>query len=132
MGVLEDFAQEKPRIAAIAICELCQVRHEWGMNAVVNLALICPDVSVCALWEMACECRDIHKTEPKRAEILEAMVTETVIELVPVSPVVAARAIVTIAEEWPEMGWDLEEAALYAGLEESYLAVASPIAPELI
>lgn len=136
MGILEDFAEENRRLAAIAICELCQVHHDKGMMAIVNLALTYPDVSVCALWEMACECRDMHKTEPEAAEILEAMVTETVIELVAVSPVVAATAIVSIAEEWEEeMGDaldDLQEAALVAGLQQTYLTAASPIAPELI
>lgn len=129
MGLLEDFAEENPGLAAIAICELCQVNHEWGMMAMVNLALSCPDVAVGALCEMASECRDMYDTDPEAAEILEAMIMETVIQMVDEFPELAATAIVSIGEEWEEMGVDLKEAALDAGLELSYLAAASPIAP---
>ena len=130
MKLLEDLAEENPRLAVLAVIQLVK---ETPKLAVLEPPIITPEVVVMVV-------EGLSRTQPevavrsliRIAEIkaaLNAMLTEAVVEMIEDTPGVAAVAVQSIKRVAPELGASLEEEAVAAGLEKDYLLAASPIMP---
>ena len=130
MELLEDLAKENPELAVLAVVQLVK---ETPKLAVLEPPITTPEVVVMTV-------KDLSRTQPevavrsliRIAEIkaaLHAMLTESVVLMIEDTPDVAAVAVQSIKQVAPENGRLVEEDAVAAGLERSYLLAASPIMP---
>ena len=130
MELLEDLAKENPELAVLAVVQLVK---ETPKLAVLEPPNITPEVVVMTVGALS-------RTQPEVAvrsliriakikAALHAMLTESVVQMIEDTPDVAAVAVQSIKQVAPENGRLLEEDAVAAGLERSYLLAASPIMP---
>jgi len=129
MEHLEELAEENPGLAVLAIVELAKEIPETAVVAIVRLAEINPQVAARGLVTIASICIELKETQPKLAATLEAVLSESIVQMVEAAPGVAAVVVQSIGQITPELGASLEEEAIGAGLERDYLLAASPIMP---
>ena len=133
MKLLKDLAEENPELAVLAIVGLAQEIPEKAVMAIISLAEINPSVTargLVAIGELSIETQE-H--EPKLAASLRAVIYESIVIMVGSGTGrgagVAAVVVQSCKEIDPGLGESLEEEAVAAGLERSYLLAASPIMP---
>ena len=133
MKLLKDLAEENPELAVLALVELAKETPEKAVMAIVNLAEINPKVTAEALVAIG-ECyTEIAKNEPELAATLKAVLCQSITGMVESGTGrgagVAAVVVNSCKQSNPELGETIEEEAVAAGLERSYLLAASPIMP---
>ena len=133
MNLLIDLAEENPEFAVLAIMKLAEEIPEKAVMAIMNLAEINPKVAaggLVAIGELSIE---LAETQPELAAILKAVLSQSITGLVESGTGrgagVAAVVVQSCKEIDPGLGESLEEEAVAAGLERSYLLAASPIMP---
>lgn len=134
-GLLQDLAEKHPELAAIVVLELAKANPEVALMVIADLAKANPEVAVRALVIIAITSTELVKTKPKMAKSLQAVLTEAVVQMVDKTPQVAATVVVSIelavkkGEVSSEIGVNVREEVIAAGLKKSYLTAASPIRP---
>ncbi len=133
MNLLIDLAEENPEFAVLAIMKLAEEIPEKAVMAIMNLAEINPKVAaggLVAIGELSIE---LAETQPELAAILKAVLSQSITGMVEDGSGrgagVAAVVVQSCKEIDPGLGESLEEEAVAAGLERSYLLAASPIMP---
>ena len=133
MNLLKDLAEENPELAVLAIVGLVQEIPEKAVMAIVNLAEINPKVAAGGLVAIGQLSIELAQTQPKLAAILKAVLSQSITGMVESGSGrgagVAAVVVQSCKEIDPGLGESLEEEAVAAGLERSYLLAASPIMP---
>lgn len=133
MKQLEELAEENPELAVLTLVELAKEIPEKAVMAIVNLAEINPSVTARGLVAIGQLSIGIVETEPKLAAILKAILSQSIVQMVESGSArglgVAAVVVQSFKQSNPELGESLEEEAVAAGLERSYLLAASPIMP---
>lgn len=99
------------------------------MKLIRDLAKTYPKVAVMAILRIASDSEELSKTSPKEAKALEAVIIESIKQMMEETPRVAAVAVVSLLKAYPEIGETAQDEAVAAGLKGSYLRAASPIAP---
>ncbi len=137
MELLKDLAEENPELAALALVKLAEEIPERAVMAIMNLAEINPNVTVAGLIAIGKRSLEIPsdnwENDPKLMASLKAVITQSIAGMAEIGTGrgfgVAAIAVKTFKEIAPLLGEFLEEEAVAAGLERSYLLAASPIMP---
>ncbi|MQY58051.1 MAG: hypothetical protein GH144_00385 [Clostridia bacterium] len=133
MNLLKDLAEENPELAILAIVGLAQEIPEKAVMAIVSLAEINPKVAAGGLVAIGQLSIELAETQPKLAAILKAVLSQSITGMVESGSGrgagVAAVVVQSCKEIDPGLGESLEEEAVAAGLERSYLLAASPIMP---
>jgi len=133
MKLLKDLAEENPELAVLAIVELAKKIPEKAVMAIINLAEINPKVAAGGLVAIGQLSTELGENELKLSASLRAVIYETIVGMVESGSGrgagVAAVVVQSCKEIDPGLGEFLEEEAVAAGLERSYLLAASPIMP---
>ncbi len=133
MKQLQELAEENPELAVLTIVELAKEIPERAVMAIVNLAEINPSVTARGLTAIGELSIGLVETQPKLAAILKAILSRSIVQMVESGSGrglgVAAVVVQSFKQSNPELGESLEEEAVAAGLERSYLLAASPIMP---
>jgi len=133
MKLLKDLAEENPELAVLALVGLAQEIPEKAVMAIINLAEINPSVTARGLVTIGELSTELAETQPKLAAILKAILSQSIVGMVESGTGrgagVAAVVVQSCKQFNPELGESLEEEAVAAGLERSYLLAASPIMP---
>ena len=133
MKLLKDLAEENPELAVLTIVGLAKEIPEKAVMAVISLAEINPKVAAGGLVAIGQLSIELGENEPKLAASLRAVIYEAIVGMVESGTGrgagVAAVVVQSYKEIDPGMGESLEEEAVAAGLERSYLLAASPIMP---
>ena len=133
MKLLIDLAEENPELAVLAIVGLAQEIPEKAVMAIISLAEINPSVTARGLVTIGELSIELAETQPKLAAILKAILSQSITGMVESESGrgagVAAVVVQSCKEIDPGLGESLEEEAVAAGLERSYLLAASPIMP---
>ncbi len=133
MKLLEDLAEENPKLAILAIVKLAEEIPEKAVMAIMNLAEINPNMAVAGLVAIGKRSIETQENDPKLAASLRAVISQSITGMVESGTGrgfgVAAIAVKSCKEIDPGLGESLEEEAVAAGLERSYLLAASPIMP---
>lgn len=133
MKQLEELAEKNPDLAVLAIVELAQEIPEKAVMAIINLIDINPSVAARGLLAIGELSVEIEEDEAKLAASLRAVIYESIVAMVSSGTGrgagVAAVVVQSFKQSNPELGESLEEEAVAAGLERSYLLAASPIMP---
>ncbi len=133
MKLLKDLTEENPELAVLALVELAKKIPEKAVMAIMNLAEINPRVTAEGLVAIGGCCTEIAKNEPELAATLKAVLCQSITGMVASGTGrgagVAAVVVNSCKQSNPELGETIEEEAVAAGLERSYLLAASPIMP---
>lgn len=133
MKQLEELAKENPELAVLAIVELAKEIPEKAVMAIMNLAEINPSVTAKGLVAIGQLSIALAETQPKLAATLKAVLSQSITGMAESGTGrgagVAAMVVQSFKQSNPELGESLEEEAVAAGLERSYLLAASPIMP---
>ena len=133
MKLLIDLAEENPELAVLTLVELALEIPEKAVMAIINLAEINPSVTARGLVAIGQLSIELAQTQPKLAAILKAVLSQSITGMVESGSGrgagVAAVVVNSFKQSDPELGESLEEEAVAAGLERSYLLAASPIMP---
>ncbi len=133
MKLLKDFAEENPDLAVLIIVELAKEIPEKAVMAIMNLAETNPSIAAGGLVAIGQLSTELGETQPKLAAILKAVLIQSIIDMVESGTGrgagVAAVVVQSLKQFNPELGEAIEEEAVAAGLERSYLLAASPIMP---
>ncbi len=133
MKLLKDLAEENPELAVLAIVKLAEEIPEKAVMAIINLVEINPKVAAAGLVAIVQLSTELGENEPKLAASLRAVIYEAIVGMVESGTGrgagVAAVVVQSYKEIDPGLGESLEEEAVAAGLERSYLLAASPIMP---
>ena len=100
-----------------------------AMDQLLELAKTNPQAVALVLGEVAARSVKLRATNPDLAASLESAIEITCTTLVDTNPAAAALAVVTIKDKAPDVGEAVEKVVVAYGLEESYLAAASPVRP---
>ena len=137
MELLEELGEENPELAALVLVRLAEEMPEKAVMAIVKLAEINPSVAtkgLVSIGKRALETSvDNWASDPQLSASLKAVVSQSIIIMAEIGTGrgfgVVAIAIKSFKEIDPELGELLEEEAVAAGLQRSYLLAASPIMP---
>ncbi len=133
MKLLKDLAEENPELAVLAIVKLAEEIPEKAVMAIINLVETNPKVAAGGLVAIGQLSTELAETQPELAAILKAVLSQSITGLVESGTGrgagVAAVVVQSCKEIDPGLGESLEEEAVAAGLERSYLLAASPIMP---
>lgn len=133
MNLLRDLAEENPELAVLAIVKLAEEIPEKAVMAIINLVEINPKVAAGGLVALGQLSTELAEAQPELAAILKAVLSQSITGLVESGTGrgagVAAVVVQSCKEIDPGLGESLEEEAVAAGLERSYLLAASPIMP---
>ena len=137
MELLKDLAEENPELAALALVKLAEEIPERAVMAIMNLAEINPNVTVAGLVAIGKRSLEIPgdnwENDPKLTASLKAVIAQSIAGMAEIGTGrgfgVVAIAVKTLKIIAPLLGESLEEEAVAAGLERSYLLAASPIMP---
>jgi len=121
--------KEKPELAVEVIAQLARTMPEEAVKLIRDLAKTHPKIAVRGVLRIASDSEELSKTSPKEAKALEAVVIESIKQMMEETPRVAAVAVVSLLKTYPEIGETAQDEAVAAGLKSSYLRAASPIAP---
>ena len=133
MKLLKDLAEENAELAVLALVELAKEIPEKAVMAIINLVEINPKVAAGGLVAIGQLSTELGETQPKLAAILKAILSQSIVGMIESGTGrgagVAAVVVQSCKEIDPGLGESLEEEAVAAGLERSYLLAASPIMP---
>jgi len=133
MKLLEDLAEKNPELAVLAIVELAKETPLKAVMAIINLTGIYPSVAAKGLVAIGELSTELAETQPELATTLKAVLSQSITGMVESGTGrgagVAAVVVKSCKQSNPELGESLEEEAVGAGLERSYLLAASPIMP---
>ena len=137
MELLEELGEENPALAALVLVRLAEEMPEKAVMAIVKLAEINPNVATTGLVTISKRALetplDNWANDPQLSSSLKAVISQSITILAEIGTGrgfgVAAIAIKSFKEIDPELGELLEEEAVAAGLQRSYLLAASPIMP---
>ncbi len=134
MKLLKDLIEENPDLAVLTIVELAREIPLKAVAAIVNLAEINPKVATTVLVAIGKHAVEDHpENDPKLAASLKAIIYESIVSMLNSGTGRGAGVAAVVVNSFkaidPGLGAFLEEEAVAAGLERSYLLAASPIMP---
>ncbi len=133
MELLKELAEEDPELAVLVLTQLAAEMPEKAVMAIVSLAEINPNVAAEGLVAIGKVYTELAEAQPKLAATLKAVLSQSITSIVESGTGrgagVAAVVVNSYKQSNPELGETIEEEAVAAGLERSYLLAASPIMP---
>ncbi len=133
MKLLKDLAEENPELAVLAIVKLAEEIPEKAVMAIIRLTETNPSMAARGLTAIGERSLELPEDKNVLAQRLKAVIYESIVSMLNIGTGRGAGVAAVVVNSFkaidPELGAFLEEEAVAAGLERSYLLAASPIMP---